>query len=115
MTMALDEAEDLHQQMAEVVSEDPRLAGLWRELLRLGVEYAHLRARWTLLPREERAGLDRTRTAAHDAFIDALNILARNCHAQGRDVTWREALGSERKHLGDFACHLALLLGLAAR
>ena len=115
MTMAPDEAEALHQQMAEAASEDPRLAGLWRDVLRLGVEYAHLRTRWALLSRDERAALDPARSAAHDAFIDSVNNLARNCHAQGRDAAWREALGSERKRLGDFACHLALLLGLAAR
>lgn len=59
--------------------------------------------------------MDAGRTRAHNAFIDACNILSRQMARPGEDVAWRARLRSDRKILGDFACYLHCLLGLKAR
>ncbi|MGC8624401.1 MAG: hypothetical protein ACP5VQ_03945 [Phycisphaerae bacterium] len=58
---------------------------------------------------------DTDRNCAHNAFIDACNILARNMAKVGEDATWRQTLGDERKTIGDLACYIHCFLGLAAR
>jgi hypothetical protein len=50
------------------------------------------------------------RTSAHDAFIDACNILTRAMRRSGEEASWRDTLGDDRKVIGDFACHLHSLL-----
>ncbi len=91
------------------------LTDLRDELIRKGVRYAQLRVSWQLSCIEERLAMDATRTAAHDGFIDACNILSRNMQKQGEGNGWREVLGTDRKAIGDFACHLHAMLGIAAR
>lgn len=90
-----------------------------RELLRdlecAAVTYAHQRATWALGSVAERRELDSARTAAHNAFIDACNILSRAMTRSGEDSSWRAALGDDRKVIGDFACHIHCLLAIGAR
>ena len=64
---------------------------------------------------EARAELETARSSAHDAFIDACNILSRNMAARGESVEWRQELGDDRKRIDDFACWLTLSLALSAR
>ena len=47
--------------------------------------------------------MDGTRTAAHNALIDALNILSRAMIKAGEDTTWRKQLGNDRQEIGDLA------------
>jgi len=54
------------------------------------------------------------RTAAHNALIDACNIMSRNMCETDEGIEWRRELGDERKRIGDFACWLHALLGIAA-
>ena len=84
-------------------------------LLRAAVKYAHYRAEWALVSIDERKEMDAARTRAHNALIDACNILSRNMAKEGEDITWREKLGTDRKVIGDFACHLHCILGVKAR
>lgn len=86
-----------------------------RELLIAAIRYARIRADWSLLSREERSEMSRQRTAAHDALIDACNILSRSMREIGEDNSWRESLGNDRKEIGDFGCYIHCFLGLAAR
>jgi len=58
--------------------------------------------------------MERHRTATHDTLIDACDILSRNMKKSGEDASWR-ALLKERKEIGDFACYIHCVLGLAAR
>ena len=88
---------------------------LLQDVIEAAVRYARLRVDWVLLDREGRAALDPTRTAAHNTLIDACNILSRGMLRAGEDATWREALGNDRKVIGDMACHLHCALGVAAR
>jgi len=59
--------------------------------------------------------MDQRRTLAHNAFIDACNIMSRNMGKNDEDNSWRAALGEDRKVIGDFACYIHCFLGLEAR
>jgi hypothetical protein len=87
---------------------------LRRELFTFAVRYARLRTDWQLADIDERQAMDRHRTAAHDALIDACNILSRNMAKTGEDASWRAAI-NDRKEIGDFACYIHCFLGLDAR
>jgi hypothetical protein len=95
--------------------EITQLTQLKQDLLQKAVRYARIRSDWYFLPPEERRALDPVRTAAHDAFIDACNILSRNMGKHGEDNSWRHALPDDRKVIGDFACQLHCLLGILSR
>lgn len=90
-------------------------APLARQLVEAAVRYAGRRVEWDLASPPERVALDPARTAAHDAFIDACNILSRAMAASGEDNAWRRAIGLERGEIGDFACLLHCVVGLRAR
>ena len=90
-------------------------ASLRRDLIRAAVHYAHHRAEWYLAGPEERTDMNQARTAAHNAFIDACNILSRQMAKSGESTDWRGMLGTDRREIGDFACFVALFVGLAAR
>lgn len=77
--------------------------------------YAGLRAEYTLASPASRADLEGSRTRAHDAFIDACNILSRDMASAGEDNSWRAVAGNDRRELGDLACFIQLFLGLKAR
>lgn len=94
--------------------KDSQHAVARRELFRKAVAYAHLRANWMLATREERLDMDQRRTLAHNAFIDACNILSR-AMAADEDNSWRAVLGDDRKTIGDFACYLHCFLGIEGR
>ena len=85
------------------------------DLLAKAVEYAHIRAQWQLSPPSNRNKMDPRRTSAHNAFIDACNILSRNIGGEGFDISWRAEIGDDRKNIGAFACQISYMLGLAAR
>ena len=94
---------------------ETELTGLRNELVTKAVRYARLRVDWQLADIDTRISMDDTRTAAHDTFIDACNILSRNMASQGEENEWRRLMTDDRKEIGDFACHLHAMLGIAAR
>ena len=79
------------------------------------VRYAHLRAQWLLVDREQREIMHEERRSAHNVFIDACNIMSRNMIKNGEDASWRKELGDDRKVIGDFACYINYVLGIKAR
>ena len=87
---------------------------LKRELILGAVRYARLRTDWQLATPEERRAMDSARTAAHNALVDATNILSRAMVKAGEDTTWRRELGDDRKEIGDWACHIHAHLGIEA-
>jgi len=95
--------------------EQSSLDSLRRQLLATAVRYARLRVEWQLAGVNERAELDVTRTAAHNALIDACNILSRNMRKHDEDNQWRAQLGDDRKVIGDWACFVHCELGVRAR
>lgn len=108
--MDLAEAREIY----EVIGKS-KLSALRRQFLEAAVRYAERRAAWALAEQKDRPQLGAARTAAHDAFIDACNILSRNMAEAGEDNSWRRRIGSDRKEIGDFACLIHCLLGLSAR
>lgn len=92
---------------------DADILDLYNRLLEKAIRYAHIRAEWNTLTREEKLEKDDFRTAAHDSFIASVNIIARSEGEIGSQ--WRERLGNDRKHIGDFACYISLFLSLEAR
>lgn len=110
-----DEAKTIFAEAAEAAAGDDDLLRLHRDLCLLAVRYARARTDWRLADRETRLGMDRARTAAHNALIDACNILSRACTKAGRPIEWRRELGEDRQGIGDFACHVHAHLGILAR
>jgi hypothetical protein len=90
------------------------LLKLENDLLARAVRYARVRTDWQLADYDRRREIDDSRTAAHNALIDACNILSRAVSERGKDISWRAQLGQDRKSIGDFACYLPCLLGLLA-
>ena len=83
------------------------------DMVARAIRYAHIRAGWAALTREQKRDQDASRTSAHDAFIASLNIVART---QGDTGTgWRGRLSDDRKRIGDFACYIALFEAIEAR
>ena len=108
--MTFEEAKQVFESM-----EASSLVPLRRDLVMAAVRYAGMRVEWALADPDARRAMDPARTAAHDAFIDACNILSRNMAKAGEDNRWRARLSDDRKTIGDFACYLNALLGIRAR
>lgn len=98
------------------------------EIIDRSVRYARLRVDCAILastPRygnaaAEREELDQRRTRAHDALIDACNVLSRKMRSLDMSIGWRRRLGDHRQtegrsRIGDFACFLHCFVGLSAR
>ena len=98
----------------EEISESKQLA-LKEQLARAAVAYARVRTDWRLVSREERLNMGPRRTALHEVFIDACNILSRAMAKAGESAGWRKRLGDDRTTIGDFACLLHAHLGIQAR
>ena len=92
-----------------------QLTALRKDLILKAIAYAQIRAQWQLYTYEQRRELDQTRTLAHNAFIDACNIMSRNMGKHGEDNSWRALLGDDRKTIGDFACYVHCFVGMEAR
>ena len=88
---------------------------LRHDLILCAVRYARLRTDWRLAPLQERRAMNSARTAAHNALIDAANILSRAMVKAGEGATWRRRLGNDRQEIGDWACHIHAQLGIEAR
>lgn len=108
------EALEIYTAMTENLNRnDADIVDLYNRLIEKAVRYAHIRAEWNTLTREEKLEKDDSRTAAHDSFIASVNIIARSEGEIG--LQWRERLGNDRKRVGDFACYIVLFRSLEAR
>lgn len=90
-------------------------SNLRQDLVDLAVRYARIRVDYLLADTERQRDLGADRSACHNALIASCDILARNMAQRGEDAAWRQRLGNDRKAIGDFACLLHAILGLAAR
>ncbi len=118
-----------HERLERMHITGNRTAGFWRSAagikprehelkhhLILGtVHDARLRTDWLLTTAEDRRAKDSARTAAHNALVDAANILSRAMVKAGKDATWCRDLGDNRKEIGDWARHIHARLGIAER
>lgn len=94
---------------------ETRLTDLRTALLKAAVRYAAIRAEWHFMSLPERATADPSRTIAHNRFIDTCNILSREQARIGENNKWREAIGMDRKMIGDFACWVSCWVGIGER
>lgn len=108
------EALELYTAMTENLNRnDEDIVDLYNRLIEKAVRYAHIRAEWNTLSREEKLEKDESRTMAHDSFISSIDIISRT---EGEICSqWREKLGNDRKRIGDFACYISLFCSLEAR
>ena len=119
--MPVEKMISIHQQIAEEIEKDPDAIDLYGELIAAAIKYATIRAKWSVMSREEKMEKDPYRTSLHNDVILQINILARYLRQVGKPALWRDELGDEeadpmcRKTLGDFACYLAFVNGLCAR
>lgn len=110
MTLSYQEAFGILKDIEETIDRDLR-----EEMIEIAVRYARLRVDDLRSGPVVNPELGATRTRAHNALIDGLNILSRQAAQAGHSIRWRERLGDDRKVIGDFACHLHAILGLRAR
>jgi len=105
----------IYRSLESITVQDSDLIELKRDLFDNAVRYAQMRADWALANSDARMQMDDARKAAHNALIDSCNILSRSMASKQLDVSWRKDLGTDRKDIGDFACYLHAMLGIAAR
>lgn len=91
-------------QMLMAKQKDADAEELRRDVLERALRYVVFRFSWELYSREEKMDRDTSRTSAHDAFIDAVNIYVRYLNRTGG--TQHEGLGPDRKANGDLACRI---------
>ena len=93
--------------------QNSKLAELRKSLYKAAVHYATIRAEWEFQSIDDR--VDVARTIVHNRFIDSCNILSREQAKIGEDNSWRNAIGMERKLIGDWACYLSCFIGIQNR
>lgn len=98
-------------------AQDETFAELWQAVLDAALDYVPYRVRWNVQTQAEKSGVDAERTAHHNAFISALEVLNRYT-VQTDHNDWLKQLGTrahDRKRLGDFAGYLVLFGVLQGR
>lgn len=113
--MQWEQATELYYQILAETGGQPDLEALLEQLVKTAIPYARIRTDWALSDTATRQANNASRTAAHNAVIEACNSLSHSMHQHGKDIAWRTELGDDRKVIGDFACYLHCLLGLSAR
>ena len=98
---------------AFTVVQNSKLAELRKSLYKAAVHYATIRAEWEFQSIDDR--VDAARTIVHNRFIDSCNILSREQAKIGEDNSWRGAIGTDRKLIGDWACYLSCFIGIRNR
>lgn len=112
--LSYTEAKEIYETINEHLDRtDTDIVELYQDMIARAIRYAHIRAGWSALSREQKQDQDAGRTSAHDAFIASLNIIARTEGEVG--AAWKERLADDRKRNGDFACYIALFEGIGSR
>ena len=84
------------------------------------VRYADIRSRYALYDYQQQLASNVERTQVHNELLDCIENLAVKQQELGEDITWQNEIGlgrtgENRKRIGDFACYIAMFLGLSAR
>lgn len=91
-------------QMVLTKQQEETAEELRRDVLKGAFQYVDHRFHWELYSREEKMDKDRSRTIAHNAFMDAVNIYLR--YLNRINGTQQEGLGEDRRKNGDLACRI---------
>ncbi|MGL5353846.1 MAG: hypothetical protein ACRDA5_11070 [Clostridium sp.] len=114
--LCFNDAEEIYSKLLSVLDlNDEDTKFLWDDLMEHVLEYSSIRSGWLLLSREDRISKDDARTLTHNTLISSFEILNRYLTKQGKDCSWYDTLGSERKRIGDFACYISYIYSLNAR
>lgn len=92
------------------MADDEDFRNLYSKFLRNAVDYANTRACWGYMSQSERIADDKSRTIKHNALISSLMAICRILN-----IANAEQILPERKTQGDFACYMALFMGLEQR
>ena len=79
---------------------------MWKDLLNKAIDYTNIRAKWSLMSREEKIENDAHRTVCHDSFINSLKIYVRYLKQLGINLLVNELIEQDRKTIGDFANYI---------
>jgi len=84
------------------------------------IRYADIRSRYALYDYQQQLASNVERTQIHNELLDYIENLVVKQQELGEDITWRNKIGlgrtgEDRKRVGDFACYIAMFLGLSAR
>ena len=82
----------------------------YERFLKSAVNYAHNRTDWSFMTKAEQMDDDKSRSIKHDSYMSSLGAVCRNLKIEGIDE-----IMPDRKAKGDFACYIALFLGLEQR
>ena len=85
------------------------------EMTQLAIEYARLRVDHLIAAPDKQTQLGHQRSKVHNALITACDALAQAMEANHEDTLWREAIGQDRRDVGDFACYVHCKLGIESR
>ena len=108
--ITIEEAHDIYEMLTGQLDENDEISQeLWEDLLDKCFRYAAIRMQWSLYTREEKMEKDSLRTAVHDSLIISFNVIGRYHKKTGKDDSWREKLGDNRKRVGDFGCYIAYI------
>ena len=84
-------------------------------MTQLAIEYARLRVDHLIAAPDKQSQLGHHRSKIHNALIAACDALAQAMEAAHEDTLWREAIGQDRKDVGDFACYVHCIMGIESR
>ena len=119
--ISFEECLELHREILSEIGSNPDAVGLYDELVEKAIEYAEMRANWTVKSREWKIKQDVLRTSKHDSLIIKCNMLSRYLRKEGKKAASRDRLGYQedgriyRKRIGDFGCFLSYIHGINGR
>ena len=88
----------------------PGFDDFYNGFLKSAVSYAETRTEWNFMDFSERIERDKSRSIKHDSYMSSLGAVCRNLGIEGIDE-----IMPDRKAKGDFACYIAMFLGLEQR
>lgn len=95
-----------YNEIVDNCNKNDEVFEMWQDLLKKAIEYTSIRAKWSLMSREEKIDNDTHRTACHDSFINSLKIYVRYLKQLGIDFLVNELIEQDRKTIGDFANYI---------
>ena len=95
-----------YDEILECRHKDDEVFEMWQDMLNKAIEYTSIRAKWSLMSKEEKIEKDAYRTACHDSFINSLKIYVRYLKQIGIELLSSEIIEQDRKTIGDFANYI---------
>lgn len=102
----VEKNEKYYNEIVDNCHKNDEVFEMWQDLLDKAIEYTSIRAKWSLMSREEKIGKDAYRTACHDSFINSLKIYVRYLKEIGIELKSNELIEQDRRAIGDFANYI---------